>query len=63
MGILSTIAAGAKALFGLSTSNSKSQDNVMEVARGVGTWIDNQQYTDQEKAEDAAEVSASLIPS
>ena len=59
MGFLSAIAAGAKALFGIS--NTKTQDNVMEVARGVGGWIDGLNYTDQEKAEAQAKVSESLI--
>ena len=61
MGFFKAIVSGAKAVLGFREGSSKSQDNVMEVARGVGTWIDNQQYTDQEKAEDAAAVSASLI--
>ena len=31
-----------------------SSDKGMEVIKGVGSWIDEQQYTDQEKAENAA---------
>ena len=31
-----------------------SSDKGMEVIKGVGTWIDEQQFTEQEKAENAA---------
>lgn len=48
MGILS----GLKAIGGwfMGASNDKG----MEAIKGVGSWIDEQQYTDQEKAEAAA---------
>ncbi|MGW8181214.1 MAG: hypothetical protein ACWGQW_20990 [bacterium] len=49
MGIFSAISTGAKLLLGAGTSSGA--DNVMEVARGVGSWIDEQQFTDQEKSE------------
>ena len=34
----------------LSGSGGKGSDNVMKVATGIGNWIDNNKYTDQEKA-------------
>ena len=58
-GIWGALKTGSKLLLGADTSNG--QDRVMEVAKGVGSWIDEQQFTEQEKAEKMAEVSASLI--
>ncbi len=46
MGILSTIGA---ALLGRGTDHAS--DNVMTVAKGIGNWIDEQQFTEAEKAE------------
>ena len=48
MGILSGIKAVGSWLVG------GSNEQGMEVIKGVGSWIDEQQYTDQEKAENAA---------
>jgi len=48
MGIWTGIKAAAGWLMGAS-DNSKG----MEIVKGVGNWIDGQQFTDQEKAEDA----------
>ena len=44
----SGIISGVKAVFGVVTTD-KGADNVMEVARGVGTWIDERTLTEEEK--------------
>lgn len=45
---------GIKMLFGFGASaNTTGTDNVMKVVEGVGGWIDNLKYTDQEKASDS----------
>jgi hypothetical protein len=36
--------------FLLGGGSSKGADNVMKVASGIGGWIDNNKYTDQERA-------------
>ena len=59
MGLFSALKAGAKAVFGVSRSDGG--DKVMEVARGVGSWIDEQQFTEQEKAEQLAELGKHVI--
>ena len=46
------IIAGVKAIGNWFLGGSS--DKGMEVIKGVGTWIDEQQYTEQEKAENAA---------
>lgn len=44
---------GVKMLFGFGASaNSTGTDNVMKVVEGVGGWIDNLKYTDQEQVAD-----------
>ncbi len=48
---------GFKAVFGVGQNGT---DNVMAVAKGVGSWIDEQQYTDQEKAEANANTITSI---
>lgn len=40
----------SKAVGFISGSGGKGSDNVMKVASGIGNWIDNNKYTDQEKA-------------
>ncbi len=50
-----SIWSGIKAIFGASKDG---QSNVMKVAGGIGNWIDNNKFTDQEKAE----YTAALIP-
>ncbi len=45
--MFSAIWQGVKAVFGAGESGS---DNVMKVASGIGEWIDEQRFTDQEKA-------------
>lgn len=47
---------GAVSLFVGSGSSSNGANNVMTVAKGVGSWIDGQQLTEQEKAEFNAEM-------
>jgi len=42
----------------LTGGSSNGADNVMKVASGIGSWIDEGKFTDQEKAEHAA----ALIP-
>ena len=37
--------------FLLGGGSSKGADNVMKVASGIGGWIDNNKFTDQERAE------------
>ena len=54
MSILKGVFTGVKALFG---ANDKGADNVMRVASGVGKWIDEQKFTDQEKAQYSAETA------
>ena len=53
MNILGGIISGVKAIFGGGESGS---DNVMKVASGIGSWIDNKSFTEQEKATMNAEV-------
>lgn len=48
MSLLGGIFSGVKALLGVS--GGKGADNVMKVATGIGKWIDNNKFTDQEKA-------------
>ena len=48
--------SGAKAIFG--ASNGSRGDLVDASIRGVGNWIDEQQWTDEEKAKYRAEVIA-----
>ena len=55
----SAIIKGAKALMGVS--NGGGADNVMEVARGVGGWIDDQQFTEEEKARQLADVADRVV--
>jgi len=46
--MFSALWSGVKAVMGAGESGS---DNVMTVAKGIGGWIDGQQFTDQERAE------------
>lgn len=41
-----------KAVGFLAGSGDSGQNNVMKAATGIGNWIDNAKYTDQEKATD-----------
>ena len=61
MGIWTAIKAGAGALFGSVSASSKGADNVMEVARGVGRWIDEQKLTEEEKAVRLSELGKSVV--
>ena len=53
MNIFSGIVSGVKAIFG---GGQDGTNNVMTVAKGIGGWIDGQQFTDQEKAKFNAEM-------
>lgn len=54
MSILKGIISGVKAVFG---ANQDGASNVMRVATGVGNWIDEQQFTAEEKAKYNAETA------
>jgi len=51
----SLLKSGLGALIGSDTTGG--QDRVMEVAKGVGGWIDEQQFTAEEKAKYLADVA------
>jgi len=55
------IKMGVGFLFGGSTKESQGVSNAMEVARGVGNFIDEQQYTPQEKAVANAQVMTNVL--
>lgn len=51
MNIFKGIFSGVKEIFGFGSDGpTTGADNVMKVATGIGNWIDNNKYTDQEKA-------------
>ena len=50
MGFLSSVWNGAKLLLGF-TGASEGADNVMKVASGVGKFIDEQNFTPEERAQ------------
>lgn len=54
--VFKVVAAGWRALLGAGAT-ADGTDRVMEVARGVGGWIDEQQYTPEEKAKYLADVA------
>jgi len=54
MNILKGIVGGVKAIFGAGQDGT---NNVMKVATGIGSWIDEQQFTPQEKAKYSAETA------
>ena len=49
MNLFSGLWAGVKAVIGIGGA-AKGSSNVMEVAKGVGNFIDEQNYTEEEKA-------------
>lgn len=53
--MLSLLKAGIGFLFGGSGKESSAGSKIMEVAKGVGGFIDEQQFTDEEKAKAQAE--------
>jgi len=57
MNILGGISAGFKMIFGVG---DKGSDNVMKVASGIGNFIDEQEFTEQEDVMNTAQV---IIPS
>lgn len=50
MGILSGLWAGAKMVLGFGGGESKGSDNVMKIASGIGGFIDEQNFTPEERA-------------
>ena len=51
MGILGALWTGAKMIMGLGSTESKTgSNNVMEIAKGVGGFIDEQNFTPEEQA-------------
>ena len=54
MNILKGLVTGVKAIFGAGQDGS---NNVMKVATGIGGWIDEQKFTDEEKAAYSAETA------
>lgn len=50
MNLLSGLWSGAKILLGLGSSGGSGSDNVMKVASGIGNYIDEQEFTAEEKA-------------
>ena len=57
----SAIVAGGRALFGVGATTEKSQDNAMEIVRGVGSFIDEQQLTGQERIDMQMKLGDKLI--
>jgi len=53
MSLFSKIGAGIKAVFG---GGQDGNNKVLEAAKGVGKWIDEQKFTDEEKAQYNAEM-------
>lgn len=53
MSVFSAIGAGFRTVFG---GGQKGSDNVMKAASGIGSWIDEQKFTDQERATYNAEM-------
>ena len=54
MNLLKGVISGVKAVFGVGQNGT---DNVMKVATGIGSWIDEQQFTPQEKAKYSKETA------
>ena len=52
--MISAIIKGVKAIFGAGQDGT---NNVMRVATGVGNWIDEQQFTPEEKAQYSKETA------
>ena len=49
--MFSAIVKGVKAIFGAGENGA---ENVMKVATGIGNWIDEQQFSQEEKAKYSA---------
>ena len=58
MGFFTAIGAGLSTIFGGSGGGA---DRAMEVIRGAGRWIDEQQYTAEEKAKALADLGDRVI--
>ncbi len=52
--------AGAKTLLGFSGA-AKGADNVMKVATGVGNWIDEQNFTEEEAREHKLKIAGAYV--
>lgn len=50
MSVLSGLWAGAKMVMGFGSSGGDGPNNVMTVAKGVGNFIDEQNFTEEERA-------------
>ena len=61
LGLFNVIASGASFLFGGSAKETAGTSNAMSVARGVGNFIDEQDYTAEEKAVAHAQNTANII--
>jgi hypothetical protein len=59
MGLFTGLVAGAKALVGVSRNDGT--EKVMGVVQGVGHWIDEQQYTEQERAQALADLGKEVV--
>lgn len=55
-GIIKTVGS-----FLMGQNTSKGADRVMDAAAGVGNWVDNLSYTDQEKATMGAEMRKVIL--
>ena len=53
MNIFSAVVSGVKTVFG---GGQDGTNNVMTVAKGIGGWIDEQQFTEEEKSKFNAEM-------
>ena len=61
LGLLKVVASGASFLFGGSAKESAGVTNAMSVARGIGSFIDEQDYTKEEKAVAHAQNTAAIL--
>jgi len=60
VGLLSGLWAGAKVLLGFSGAG-KGADNVMTIAKGVGNFIDEQNFTEQEAREHKLKIADAYV--
>lgn len=58
--MLGALWAGAKVLMGFSGA-SKGADNVMTIAKGVGSYIDEQNFTEQESHEFKLKIAGAYV--
>lgn len=60
-GLFKVAASVGSFLFGGETKEKTSTSNAMEAAKGIGNWIDEQTYTDEEKSIAHANNTKTLI--